>query len=141
MSDYHHLAEEWDEAIQALGSELREVGEIGNADPAADFDINPYYPIRPGATFSRYIDVVVISRAGAYKNFVNAVYRGLSKLRNAYRVGISPQIPGWTALFNVYLECDQAQVWCPDKRYFEFLRNAIESVPINRQQPGDLQTH
>lgn len=127
-SNCEELIAEWDSAMAAIVNELEKIGVVGNAKPDADFDLNRFYTVRPGEIFSRYVDVVIISQAGAYKNFVKAVHCALSKTTNAYRVGISPQIPGWETLFAVYLETHQAQVWCPDKRYFQFIRDAVEPL-------------
>ena len=117
-----NLIQEWDSAMTAVVNELEKIGVVGNAKPDGDFDVNPRYEVRPGEVFSRYLDVVIISEDGAHKNFLKALHTPLPKLKKSYRVGISPQIVGWDILFAVYLERDQAQVWCPAKHYFEFLR-------------------
>jgi len=47
-------------------------------------------------------------------------------LKKEYRIGISPEIYGWDVLFGVYLERFQAQVWCPNKVYFQHLQKCLE---------------
>ena len=122
------LTKEWDGVMRSVSKGLEKIGVLGNENPDGDFDVNPYYSARPGEVFSRYIDVCVISERGAYKDLLTPLHAILMGLKKPYRIGISPQIVGWNILFAVYLERDQAQVWCPNKTYFERLLKTIHNL-------------
>jgi len=128
-SNVKELEAEWDKMKDTVVARLARLGPVGNAKPDADFDVNPYYKIRQGDLFSRFIDVCVISEKGAYLDFLKAVYSVLKKSEKKYRICIRPEIVGWGGLFYVFLEVDQAQVWCRDKAYGNWLMARLKSLP------------
>ncbi len=122
------LEAEWDRIKDRIVARLERLGSVGNAKPDADFDVNPYYLVRDGELFSRFIDVCIISERGAHLDFLKAMYPALNKSERKYRICIRPEVVGWEVLFYVFLEAKQAQVWCNDKPYFKWLEERLQGV-------------
>ena len=127
-SNVKELEAEWDKMKDKVVARLARLGPVGNAKPDADFDVSPYYTVRQGDLFSRFIDVCVISEKGAYLDFLKAVYSVLKKSEKKYRICIRPEVVGWEVLFYVFLETNQSQMWCNDKTYFKWLEERLQGI-------------
>src|SRR5689334_9771650 len=119
------LQAEWDKVEGRLVARLEPLGSVGNANPDADFDVNPDYLIRNGDLFNRFIDVCVISERGAHVDFLKAMHSVLKQSKRRYRICVRPEVVGWGVLFYVFLEANQAQIWCNDKSYFKWLAERL----------------